>query len=206
MERPRLWSRVGGWFKASSRFEGSGNPQAEAEGLSGESSQGPPDAEEAATKLSKMRLVRSSANLERLEEEYGRVVGLIESVQKHLEEQGSRSEHMASSLERLADSLSHIPDASKTQLDLLSAMRRQMGEDGECAKRVEETLSQLPQIADAQRETMVSIGRQLDTSRETTERVCSTLEGFQHEITQLGSTTSETIRAMEKMRWDATEL
>jgi archaellum component FlaC len=204
MDRPKLWSRVGSWFRPSSRAGGSADPLASGEDRSADAYDSDSGVEDAATKLSKMRVVRSTANLERLEEEYARVVKLIESVQRHLEEQGSRSAHIASSLERLADSLAHIPEASKTQLELLSAMSRQMGEDGASNKRIEEALSQLPQLADSQRETMVSIGRQLDASRTTTERVSSTLEGFQQEVTQLGNTTSETVRALEKMRWDAT--
>ncbi len=203
MERSKLWSRVGGWFKPSTRSGGYGDVSPDSAMLDSGSDLGEDHVEDAATRLSRMRLVKPAGNVERLEEEYARVVSLIESVQKHLEEQGPRSELIATSLERLADSLSHLPEASKTQLELLSTISRQMGEDGACAKRIEEALSQLPQLADTQRETMVSIGRQLDSSRETTERVASTLDGFQQEITQLGNTTGETARALEKIRWDA---
>jgi hypothetical protein len=141
--------------------------------------------------------------MERLEEEYARVVNIVESVQKHLEQQGERAESMAGSLTRLAESLDHMPETSKTQLELLSTMNHQMGVDGACVKRVEENLSQLPRLADAQRETMVSIGRQLDLSRQTNDRVATTLDGFQQAVTLLGEATGASAKALQDMRSDA---
>lgn len=153
----------------------------------------------------KFRLARTGSAMERLEEEYARVIKIVESVQKHLEHQSERGESMAGSLNRLAESLEHLPETSKAQVELLSAMNHQMGVDGASVKRVEENLSQLPRLADAQRETMVSIGRQLDLSRQTGDRVGTTLEGFQQAVTLLGEATGASAKALQEMRSHASE-
>jgi len=143
--------------------------------------------------------------MERLEEEYARVIKIVESVQMHLELHSERGESMAGSLNRLAESLEHMPETSKAQVVLLSKLNHQMGVDGACVKRVEENLSQLPRLADAQRETMVSIGRQLDLSRQTGDRVGTTLEGFQQAVTLLGEATGASAMALQDMRRTASE-
>ena len=211
VERTTLWSRVGHWLRTTARPGGHDHlPPPLLRGERG-GSDGDPIAAPTVPEIipsepsgsgSKFRLARTSSNLERLEVEYTKVVRLVESVQNHLETQGERSESMARSLNRLAESLDHLPETSKTQLELLSTMSHQMGVDGACVKRVEENLSQLPRLADAQRETMVSIGRQLDLSRQSNDRVATTLEGFQQAVTLLGEATGASAKALQDMRWD----
>ena len=58
--------------------------------------------------LSRSRFSRSGPYLERLEEEYARVVNLMESIQTHLAAQAERSDIMARSLDRLAEGLAGI--------------------------------------------------------------------------------------------------
>ena len=208
MERATLWSRVGHWLRTSARSGGHDPYAPIGPNAPGDDGGVPPMGTgvippEASVPTPKFRLARATSNVERLEEEYAKVVKLVESVQTHLEQQGERSESIARSLSRLAESLGHLPDASKTQLELLSTISQQMSADSACTKRVEENLSQLPRLADAQRETMVSIGRQLDLSRQTSDRVGTTLEGFQQAVTLLGEATGTSAKALQEMRWDA---
>ncbi len=151
----------------------------------------------------RVRTAKLGTSLERLEEDHSRVVGLVESVQNHLEQQGARSKEAADALGRLAESLAHLPDASKMQLAIVSRISEQMASDALIGKRLEESLSQLPAIADAQRETMVTIGRRLDASREVTERVVATLDGVNDSVVRVGEAAAATARALEKVRWDA---
>jgi gas vesicle protein len=138
-----------------------------------------------------------------LEEEYARVVNLIDAIQTHLASQAEESQRMARSLERLAESLSHVPDASRQELELLTRIQDSMTADLAGTKRIEDCLSQLPQLADAQREAMVSIGRQLDSSRETSERVASTLGEVQQAVGGLGEATDASAKAVQELRHDA---
>ncbi len=200
MQRATFWSRMGHWFRPSTKLTTEeGDPMAgDGPIVSGELVMTEPSGA-----ASKFRLNRSAAVLERLEEDHARVVRLIEAVQTHLQQQGERGESVAQSLARLAESLEHLPEASKTQLEALVAIGQRLEADGASFRRVEENLTQLPRIADAQRETMVSIGRQLDLSRQTSDKVGVTLDGFQQAVTLLGEATSASARALQDMRGES---
>jgi hypothetical protein len=181
VERATLWARVGHWLRPSSHPGDSDRfpPIDPPTGPIGVGGMTPNDtgiiSPDGSGVNPKFRLARTPSTIERLEEEYARVIKIVESVEKHLELQSERGESLAGSVKRLAESLEHMPESSKEQVELLSTMNHQLGVDGACVKRVEENLSQLPRLADAQRETMVSIGRQLDLSRQSGERVGTTL-------------------------------
>lgn len=209
VERATLWSRVGHWLRPSARSSGPDRfPSIDApidplgDGSTASSDPGIITADLSSTGP-KYRLARTTSAIDRLEEEYARVIKIVESVQKHLELQSERGDSMAGSLNRLAESLEQMPETSKAQVELLSAINHQMSVDGACVKRLDENLSQLPRLADAQRETMVSIGRQLDQSRQTDERMGTTLEGFQQAVTLLGEATGASAKALQDLRINA---
>jgi len=202
---------VGHWFRPSAR---TGEPDRfppidAALGALGEGGTASTDtgiiASDGSSAGPKFRLSRTASAIDRLEEEYARVIKIVESVEKHLELQSERGESMADALNRLAVSMEHMPEASKAQVELLSTIHHQMDVDSASDKRVDENLSQLPRLADAQRETMVSIGRQLDLSRQTGDRVGTTLDGFQQAVTLLGESTGASAKALQEMRLNASE-
>lgn len=211
MEKQTFWSRVGHWFKRSPRPVGYGPENAPAgaleptSGVDGDIRSAPDaaSATEARGSLSRFRFSRSGPNLERLDEEYARVVNLMESIQTHLAAQAERSDIMARSLDRLAEGLAQVPDASRKHLELLSTMSEAVAAGAASAKRVEESLIQLPQLADAQRETMVSIGRQLDLSRQTSGRVADTMDQSREAITKLSEATGASTKTLQEMHQEA---
>lgn len=200
MERTGFWTRMGQWFKSISAGEGLSDQRHELQ-APGNGAHGSSHDDPNGSAISRPRNPR--ANLERLEQEYSRVVKLIESVQKHLEEHSDRSERIATALDKLAGNLSHVPDASRTQIDLLAKIGEKLSADAATSRNLEQSLSQLPRLADAQRETMVAIGRQLEASRESSERVASMLDGFHKGLAQVAESTSATGRALEKTRFDS---
>lgn len=207
MDRTRIWSRMGRWFKAAETPSDLTAPSGDDGSGHGDSLPFASDLSSPETTIepktpSRFRLSRTNAAIERLEKEYGRVVGLIESVQTHMERQGERSEVMAGALTRLAESLGHLPDASTSQLGMLSKISEQLDVDAACAIRIEEGLSQLPSLADAQREAMVAVARQVETSRESTERVADALDVCQQSMAQLGDATMATERAATQLYRD----
>ncbi len=139
----------------------------------------------------------------RLEEEYARVVNLVENIQRHLASQAEYTEKMARSLERLTENLGHVPETANKQLDTLVAINSVLAGEAASTRRIEENLSQLPRLADAQRETMVSIDRHLDSATQTNSRVVETLEGVDQSVGKLGEATDTSTKTIEKMRWDA---
>jgi len=138
------------------------------------------------------------------DDRFSKIETLVDSLQSHFAVQDRRSELIAASLERLASSLAHVPDVSKAQLDVLSAIRDGLETHAARSRRFEDSLSQLPQLADAQRETMASIGRQLDLSRQTSEQVTNVLDRFQGAVAGLGEATTASASALRQLHADST--
>lgn len=210
MEGTKIWSRVGRWLKrtdASPTRGGDDGGMASPPGATrGELVSTPPPgtASEEPAALSRFRLSRSGPPLERLEEEYKRVVKLIDTIQSHMSSQGERSEAMTRSLDRMAEHFAEMSGAARKQSEYLSEIAETSATEAACAKRVEDGLLQLPQLADAQRETMVSIGGQLDLSRQTIDRVAGSMDGFQQAVGNLAQVTEASTKKLQEMRWDTT--
>ena len=117
METARFWTRVGHWFKRSAAptdYDGEAAATAPHEGESSPDLRTPigdhtPLVEQRWRPMTQFRLSRSRSDPQRLEQEYARVVSLIDVIQKHLGSQAERWEVMARSLDRLAESLAHAP-------------------------------------------------------------------------------------------------
>lgn len=202
MEKTSFWSRVGGLLRRPGRTPGSRGDDRSA-GLSGT---GPMtdtdtvDSEGCAVVPSKRGLTRREpSGRERLEEGFVRVVELVESMQGHFRLQDERAERMAESLDRIAENLAGVPEASKTQTESLGEIRAQLQVGAAGAKRLEDSLSELPRIADAQRETMVSIGRQLDVLREAGERETETMDELRQSAARLEEATHASTAALKDM-------
>jgi hypothetical protein len=206
MEKATFWSRVGHWFRPSGRsvtVDDIGQDGPMGDGGGAHLSDSPVSDVLPPSGGSRFRLARTSPAVERLEEEYSRIVRLVESVQTHLERQGERSEVMARSLSSVADSLTSLPEASRSNSEALSAINVRLETDGATLKRLDDNLSPLPRLADAQRETMVTIGRHLEVARESNEKLVTTLDGFQQAVTLVSEATSATARALQQIRVDA---
>ncbi len=156
-----------------------------------------------AVSSARLPVARHETNLDRLEQGYANVVGLVESIQEHMESQGGRSERMAHSLDRLAVSLEGISGASKTQMDQLAGIGEELKSGTASTKRTEELLSHVPQMADAQRETMVSVGRQLDVLRQGNERGTESLVQLHEAIVRLSEATGASTTALKHMHVDS---
>ncbi|MFQ5494574.1 MAG: hypothetical protein ACE5EX_04260 [Phycisphaerae bacterium] len=211
MNQVGFWSRVGHWFK------GSGQPAAPttdtrsttSEGLAstGGDRESTGDVETVlgpgAGKLdTKLRFSRSGPNLERLTEEYGRVVKLMDAIHNHMSVQDERTERMVRTLEELTQSTKHGPETSRQQLELLASIRDATATQAAGTHRLEEELSQLPKVADAQRETMVAIGRQLDTAKESTERVARVMGGVEKTVGTIGEVSESSVKTLERIQSD----
>ena len=138
-----------------------------------------------------------------MEEAYTRIIDLVGSIRNHLELQDRRAERMAPTLERLAEGLANIPEAAKTQIELLADIGRHIESDAERARRIEAAFSQLPHIADAQRETMVSMGRQMDTLNEANERGVAAFGEFRQTLSQLTDATGASTSSLKQIQLDA---
>lgn len=195
MEKTRLWTRVGGWFRVGGRGDGASRSDTMIESALTEIDDTiVPSSRKAVSR-------RDPSGRERAEEGFAKVVALIESIQGHMRTQDERTERMVASLGRIAESLSRMPEHSQAQVESLGQIQQQLEGDAAQARRLEENLAQLPALADAQRETMVSVGLQMDELRESGERSVECLSSFGEVISGLEQSTgaaSDTLREIHR--------
>ncbi len=232
MEHTGFWSRVAQKFKRTGGSEIDSKPPPETPSVLGSpaakdptpqpthrtdstlpASEGfPIPAASEPTKLdSKLRFAKSGTlsqsadrlGIERLADEYARIVKLMDAIQAHMAGQEQRSEQMVRSLDQLASGQAQAPEAQRQQVELLSSIREAVAAEAAGSKRIEDQLAQWPGIADAQRETMVSISHQLDSTRETNERVGSALTEVHAATTGLSAATESSTKLVFQLRSDA---
>ncbi len=198
VERQKFWSRMGNWIKSPGR----GALRADgAESAVGEISRDHATGEEART-VGSGRVAHVPTPIERLEQQQSRVTVLVESMQEHMTSQAQRTDSIARSLEKLAESLSHLPESAQTQLGMLEKIGEEVVRGVGSARRLEDSLAQLPQLADAQREAMVSIGHQLEASRESNVGVSDALMGVRNVVSQVGESAAASTASLRDLRSD----
>ncbi len=140
-----------------------------------------------------------SQSISRLEDGYQRLSGLIESIQKHLEAQDSRTQRIADGMENLAATIAKLPDSLKEQQAQLGAIVEQLETGNTRSGRLEAAIAEIPKLADAQRETFLAIRDEIDTGRQTQQRIAESMDGFREAVgslTQASSTSSETLKSL----------
>jgi hypothetical protein len=216
MDKTNIWSRMGHWFKRTARPDSFDSGEAahvtprprQPESGPGASNQvspvetAPDDPAEAGA-LARFRLSRGSS-LERLEEEYKRIVGLIDEIQAHMSAQQQRTGAMAGSLETLVTSLRDLPALSQQQVDVLGQLQETASSQHGSMKRLEGELAQLPRLADAQREALVAVDRKLAESRQTSARMADALDALRSAVGRMSEASETSGKVLEKLHWDIT--
>lgn len=197
MEREKLWSRMGKWIKNSGR---GGSLSEASAGFAGDVAR--QDLSQGRPPSSGTRVTPVPSPIERLEQQQSKVTALVESMQEHLTAQAQRTDSIARSLEKLADSLSRLPDSSQTQLGMLEKIGEEVARGVGSARRLEDVLTQLPQLADAQREAMVAIGHQMDATRTSHEGVSDALVGVRNVVSQVGESAAASTASLRDLRSD----
>lgn len=192
MEKTRLWTRVGGWFRGGGR--GDGAPKTVFESTL-------PDMEDTLVPSSQKAVPRRElSGRERLEEGFTKVVELVESIRGHMKTQDERTERMVESLGHIAESVAKTPEHSRAQVESLEQIQQQMEGDAARARRQEENIAQLPALADAQRETMVGVGRQMDELRTSGERNAAAVCSLGETISGLDQSTAAASDALREIQ------
>jgi ABC-type transporter Mla subunit MlaD len=192
-----ILSRMGSWFRHAGRSNGNRhgerylglNPRVD-------QAEGEPPERRSARSTTADALVpqgpkvhRRDLSIERLQEEYERVVGLVESIHEHLERQEERSGALVVAVDGLARSLRDLPETARAQVQSLSAIHERLEQEAQRSSRVDQELTRLPGIAEA--------------SRQSTERMATALDGFRGAVAKLGDSTCETTSALRQMHADA---
>ncbi|HEY3245148.1 MAG TPA: hypothetical protein VGM03_17535 [Phycisphaerae bacterium] len=218
MESGKFWSRVGSWFRSAGHLpekngewahldsDGALSPFQVVDSPSvgtvpdREVPHGNGHAKPASPLQHWSRRKRNEAAIQRLQEGYIQVAGLIDSLQKHMATQDARSAEISHSLSQLATSLGQLPELSRRQADSLASIGQQMHDSGERTRQIEDTL---PQLADSQRQMLTVMSERMDSARALDERMLTSLDGFSGAVTSLGAASSATTSTLQQMEASA---
>jgi hypothetical protein len=204
MERAGFWTRMANWFRGSGLGPANGLPGLGRDGfLQGVD----PDPEAAAhplapaSRLSKQQL-REQA-LERLQDGHLRVVALIESLHKHMENQDRRGASIAGALEQMAGHTAALSDTSRLQTETLGAIATQLQNGNERTQRWEQAFAQFPALAEAQRATLATLSDQLAAGVRADERVGESLQTVRGALDALHRSTSTSTDVLKSVQESA---
>jgi hypothetical protein len=145
------------------------------------------------------RWSKRDQTLAKLQEGYERVTQVVEAVQKHLSEQGERTERIASALENLARTTSDLPNTTRQQVETLQAMAGHLETTNARTQQLNETMSELPKVARLQTETLSGIKRQLDMTNEQNLLTSQTMDKLGGAINSLGEFNSAQTQVLRDM-------
>lgn len=141
-----------------------------------------------------------SHSLQRLEENYERLGGLIESIQKHLQTQDDRTRKIADALSSLAAPVAKLPESLRRQEEQLAAIAEQLECANERSARFEATLAELPKVADAQRQTLLAVRDEIESAKKTQDRLADSMSGFRDAVaglTQSSTASLDTLKGLQ---------
>jgi hypothetical protein len=203
MERTKYWSRRKDWLKNGARKSGddSFKPQGVATHVDGEDDPG--DADAPMHMLSKRR--RHDTMLEKLQEGYIQVVGLVDAIQKHQQRQDAHAQEICSSLSQMADTLNQIDVAGREQTEKLARIAEELRMGNERSVRWEEAIAQLPKMAEAQRESLSTVARQMEAVGRRDEQMSQSLDSFRDAVTSLSDASMASGVAVKNLQMSTLE-
>lgn len=135
------------------------------------------------------RRERSELALQKLQEGYEKVVGVVESIQGHLDKQETKTQQLVEAMNALASHVGHLPGETRRQTEALQQMAAMMRDGSERARRVDDHLTKLPQLVEGRRATEA--------------RVAETLDGLAGSVTLLGRASEASTAAVQRWHADA---
>ena len=152
-----------------------------------------------------MRWGRRDQTLAKLQEGYERVNQVIEEIQKHLAQQGERTDRICTALETLARSLGDVPVLGRQQAQTLEAISGHIEAGNARLQQVAESVGEIPKASRAQTETLNGIKRQLDMTGEQNLVTGQTMEKLSTAIAALGELNSTQVQALQQMNSKAAD-
>ncbi|MEP0842415.1 MAG: hypothetical protein HRF43_06855 [Phycisphaerae bacterium] len=147
------------------------------------------------------RWSRRDQAIEKLQEGYERVNRVIEEIQKHLVQQGERSERICCALDKIAQAMADGPQVARQQALTLERIAGQIESSNARTQQLAEIVSELPKTARTQTDTLVGISRQLEVSNEQRLVTSQTMDRLGTSLQTLGETSltqSEILRQMNQ--------
>lgn len=152
-----------------------------------------------------VRWTKRDQTLAKLQEGYEQVTRLIDETQKHLAEQGQRTERICTSLEKLAKSIGDLPASTARQVEGIEAIASQMEVASARTQEMAASLGELPKVARMQSETLVSISQQLQVTTEQNVVTGQTMDKLSQAINLVGESSRTQNHTLAQMNAKTTE-
>ncbi len=109
---------------------------------------------------------------------YEEVVGLMSSIQQHMQAQSDRSERLLAMMEGLPEALKSLPEAQRNQTRTLEAIQGHLAEQSRHTAGLTQAIQGLAQAADTHERSMNIIQQQLDASQHNGEQILSSFSSL----------------------------
>ena len=206
MERTSFWSRVGNWMRpalSSARRADRADldladqvaEPIEADLVNSADAEPPAKSPTVAIK----RRSRDDA-LARLEDGFGRVVNLCDSLNVHFTLQEERTAQIADSLKLVAGDMSKLATAVHDQGSTLRSIAVQLETGNDRNEQMEKMFRHFSKMTEAQRQALAVVSQQVDSARETDQRIGESLELFHQAFTTLGEACTESTTLLRQLR------
>lgn len=205
MEKKEFWSWVREWLRPRRRGSGDELPPVGDDGLLAGGPDGPGDNEDDAPPAPERGLSRWSRRdqvLQQLQEGYQRVTELIDSMQRHLAEQGQRTDQIAAALNDLARSL---PTVGQQQVQTLEVISSHLAVTNSRTQQLAESIRELPGVTKAQTEALTGLSRQFELANETTVQMNHALQSLGQMVESLRKSGQEQADAYRRTQQEGRE-
>lgn len=145
------------------------------------------------------RWAKREQTLNRLQEGYERLNGVIEEIQKHLAQQGERTDRICGALEQLARSTVDMAGLSRHHAETLEAIAGHIEAGNARLGQVAESVTEIPKASRVQTEAINGIRKQLEMAGEQNLVTSQTMAKLGTAISTLGEVNSSQIEALAQM-------
>ncbi len=148
--------------------------------------------------------------IEKLEQGYEKLIGLVDNLNSHLEHQHKGTEHIVTAVNELSETvtnLSRLPsqlenqqktlDTISRRLESLETINLRLNSLDNISKAWNETADQLPKIAESHRESLDAVRTQIESSTTIQQQVSESMTTLEETVSTFGSAS---VSATESLR------
>ncbi len=191
------WSRLTGSLRGVEESESASLPPVDEEGLLTTQDESA-DTEKPPGPIT--RWSRREQALHQLQDGYDKMVGLLGSVQRHMEIQQARTEQLVDAVRQLSAVSQDTPTHVRRMVELMGSIASQLETTNVRTMQLADAVSELPQSVQRQTDTLKSLNEQLGLSNETRVQVANSLSDLGkavHILNQQGQTQSDQLRLLQ---------
>ncbi len=161
MDKIPIWKRVGGWLRRSPvKMEGEQVERLDPESLLLNHEEG----KEAASTLVQARPAKKEHPLTAMEEGFGRLVEVLESLNHNVVMQREQGAEISSRLMEVVELTKAVPDAIQSQTQLVRNINESIGQQSEHSRQLVELIRTLPELTRDQLDKLGYIHQQLENT------------------------------------------